>query len=116
MKTSALFHALSSLPRLPILWSIRAYQLVLSPMKAVFFGQAACCRFYPTCSQYALEAVRCRGVVVGLYLGLRRILRCHPFHPGGYDPVPLPVRNSREKGFKCRHHPGHHTAQQVETF
>lgn len=46
------------------------------------------CRFYPTCSSYAKEAVQKHGTVKGLYFTLRRLLRCHPFHPGGVDPVP----------------------------
>ena len=45
------------------------------------------CRFYPTCSQYALEAVQKKGAVKGSWMALKRILKCHPFHPGGYDPV-----------------------------
>lgn len=60
---------------------IRGYQLYLSPL----FAPA--CRFSPTCSQYAIEALVHHGTVRGLYLATRRILRCHPFHPGGYDPV-----------------------------
>jgi putative membrane protein insertion efficiency factor len=62
---------------------IKGYQCFVSPL----FPRT--CRFYPTCSQYTLEAVERYGVVRGLWLGLKRILRCHPFHPGGYDPVPL---------------------------
>ena len=46
------------------------------------------CRFVPTCSEYAMQAVAKYGAVKGGYLAVRRILRCHPFHPGGYDPVP----------------------------
>ncbi|MCF7976676.1 membrane protein insertion efficiency factor YidD [Lamprobacter modestohalophilus] len=62
--------------------SIRAYQLFLSPL----IGNH--CRFYPTCSQYAIEAVEQHGVMRGVWLGIRRLLRCHPWHPGGVDPVP----------------------------
>lgn len=69
--------------------SIRAYQLFLSP----FLGNH--CRFYPSCSQYAMEAVEHHGVLRGGWLGIRRLLRCHPWHPGGVDPVP-PVRQSSE--------------------
>jgi uncharacterized protein len=63
-------------------WLIRAYQLTLSPL----LGPR--CRFYPSCSQYALEALRAHGAVHGCWLALRRLLRCHPWHAGGYDPVP----------------------------
>ena len=61
---------------------VRAYQIVLSPL---FSG---CCRFEPSCSNYMIEALRTHGVAKGLYLGVRRLLRCHPFGKGGYDPVP----------------------------
>ncbi|NBC49011.1 MAG: membrane protein insertion efficiency factor YidD [Gammaproteobacteria bacterium] len=61
---------------------LRAYQLFLSPL----LGQH--CRFYPSCSQYAIEAVEQHGVLRGSWLGLKRLLRCHPWHPGGVDPVP----------------------------
>ncbi|WP_084281027.1 membrane protein insertion efficiency factor YidD [Alkaliphilus transvaalensis] len=60
---------------------IRLYQRWISPIK----GQT--CRFYPTCSQYSIEAYKEFGFFKGTYLTLRRILRCHPFHPGGYDPL-----------------------------
>lgn len=52
------------------------------------------CRFEPTCSAYALDAVRVHGAARGLWLGLRRVLRCHPWNPGGFDPVP-PARGGR---------------------
>ena len=61
---------------------IRAYQKVLSP----FLGRN--CRYYPTCSQYTLEAVEIHGAAHGSWLGIRRIGRCHPWHEGGLDPVP----------------------------
>jgi putative membrane protein insertion efficiency factor len=60
---------------------IRGYQLFVSP----WLGPR--CRFYPSCSQYAIEAVRTHGSLRGSALALRRLLRCHPWHPGGYDPV-----------------------------
>jgi putative membrane protein insertion efficiency factor len=60
---------------------LRAYQMLVSPLLP------PACRFTPTCSQYAIEAVAKYGPARGLYLGLRRLLRCHPFHAGGYDPV-----------------------------
>jgi hypothetical protein len=61
---------------------IRAYQHTLGRVLA------PSCRFQPTCSNYMLEAIRIHGVVSGVWLGLRRILRCHPWNPGGLDPVP----------------------------
>lgn len=64
------------------LFLIRAYQIIISPL----FGPT--CRFYPTCSEYARQAISRYGFVKGVYLSIRRILRCHPFHPGGVDPVP----------------------------
>ncbi len=61
---------------------IHFYRRYLSPLKP------PTCRFYPTCSEYAEQAVIKYGAAKGLYLAVRRILRCHPFHEGGYDPVP----------------------------
>ena len=61
---------------------IRLYQLFVSSWLP------ASCRYYPTCSRYMAEAVGSHGVVRGTGLGVRRLLRCHPFHEGGYDPVP----------------------------
>ena len=68
---------------------IRGYQQLISPL----FPPV--CRFQPTCSQYALEAVDRFGVVKGSWLAMRRITKCHPFHPGGYDPVP-PVSDQQD--------------------
>jgi uncharacterized protein len=66
-----------------LLLLIRAYQLLLSPL----LGPS--CRFEPSCSRYAAACIREHGALRGGYLAVRRILRCHPFHPGGYDPPPL---------------------------
>lgn len=60
---------------------LRAYQRYFSPLLP------PSCRFSPTCSQYAIEAIVIHGLAKGVWLALRRILRCHPFHPGGFDPV-----------------------------
>lgn len=60
---------------------ITGYRKFISPLKG------PTCRFYPTCSIYAYEAIEKYGTLKGSYLSLKRILKCHPFHPGGYDPV-----------------------------
>lgn len=67
---------------------VRLYQLLLSPLKQLLCGSSCGCRFQPTCSCYAHQALLQRGFFCGSYLTLRRILRCHPWHPGGFDPVP----------------------------
>ena len=61
---------------------IRFYQIFISPLKP------PTCRSYPTCSAYAIEAIQKKGPVKGTWLAIKRIAKCHPFHPGGYDPVP----------------------------
>lgn len=65
-----------------LLWLIRFYQRQISP------GLPPSCRFTPTCSEYARQAIEKYGALKGTYLAVRRLLKCHPFHPGGYDPVP----------------------------
>lgn len=67
---------------------VRGYQLLLSPLKYNLFGPSCGCRFQPSCSAYARDAFLKHGFLRGLGLALRRILRCHPWHPGGFDPVP----------------------------
>lgn len=66
----------------PLVWTIRGYQRLISPLTPPM------CRFTPTCSHYAVEALQVHGVVRGSMLATLRLLRCHPFHPGGFDPVP----------------------------
>jgi putative membrane protein insertion efficiency factor len=70
------------------LWLLRGYQVMISPV----LGQT--CRFSPTCSNYSMQAIERFGVFKGAYLTAARLLRCHPFHTGGHDPVPE----------KCSHH------------
>lgn len=65
-----------------LIWLVRGYQLAISPLLP------PSCRFHPSCSCYAIEALKRHGPFKGLWLALRRIGRCHPWHPGGYDPVP----------------------------
>jgi putative membrane protein insertion efficiency factor len=65
-----------------VLWTIRSYQRFISP------ALSPSCRFVPSCSVYAYQAIERYGVIKGGWLGIKRLLRCHPLHPGGYDPVP----------------------------
>ncbi|HUW36042.1 MAG TPA: membrane protein insertion efficiency factor YidD [Rhodocyclaceae bacterium] len=66
----------------PLIALIRIYRYAISPL----LGNR--CRFYPSCSEYAVEALQRHGPVTGLWLAIRRVARCHPWHPGGFDPVP----------------------------
>jgi uncharacterized protein len=63
------------------IWVVRGYQRFLSPLLP------PSCRFYPTCSQYAILALEKYGFFKGSFLAIKRIIKCHPFHPGGYDPI-----------------------------
>ncbi len=65
-----------------LLFPVRAYRRLLSPLLP------PACRFHPSCSQYALDALTTHGPIRGAWLAARRLMRCHPFHPGGLDPVP----------------------------
>jgi len=80
-----LFH----LPAHVMLALIRLYQRAVSPVLPAFFGPACGCRFSPTCSHYAAEAVRTHGALAGTWLAARRLLKCTPLHRGGIDLVPL---------------------------
>lgn len=77
---------------------LKGYKFLLSPLLP------PACRFYPTCSVYAMEAIERFGVVRGSWLALKRILRCHPWHPGGYDPVPELARDSHPPNVNHHHH------------
>lgn len=88
-------HVVLRLPALLLLLLLRGYQRFISPMRP------PTCRFYPSCSQYAVIAVRRHGAAYGTWLAARRLMRCHPWNPGGIDDVP-PARD--------RHRAHHHSA------
>ncbi len=81
----AVFSRVGRLPAFALIGLVRGYQLLVSPL----LGPT--CRFYPSCSAYAVEALRRHGAVRGVWLTVRRLARCHPWNPGGVDQVP-PVR------------------------
>jgi putative membrane protein insertion efficiency factor len=74
---------LANSPRWFLLLLIRAYQIVVSPM-----NPPNTCRFYPSCSHYGYQAIYKHGALKGSFLALKRLFRCNPFNPGGYDPIP----------------------------
>jgi uncharacterized protein len=78
----AALRLLRALPRTALIFVVRGYQVALSPLLP------ASCRYYPSCSAYAIEALERHGALRGGWLAARRIGRCHPFRPGGFDPVP----------------------------
>jgi putative membrane protein insertion efficiency factor len=82
------FFVLASLPARLLLAALWIYQRTISPVLPVIFGPACGCRFAPTCSHYATEAVRTHGAWAGAGLTLLRLVKCTPLHPGGFDPVP----------------------------
>src|SRR5262245_43144786 len=71
-----------------LVFGVRVYRWVISPAKAFLFGPLGRCRFTPSCSQYALEAIQTHGALAGSWLGMKRICRCHPWGGCGEDPVP----------------------------
>lgn len=74
---------LRNIPKLPLLALIRLYQLLVSPTLP-----SNTCRFYPTCSHYGYQAIYKHGAIKGTFMAIWRVLRCNPFNPGGFDPVP----------------------------
>ena len=85
----SLLRALAALPARAVVLALRGYQLVISPM----YGPT--CRYAPSCSSYAVQAVSTRGLVVGSALATWRLLRCHPWAAGGWDPVPPRATSER---------------------
>jgi putative membrane protein insertion efficiency factor len=77
--------------RFVLKYLIRGYQLAISPL----LGPR--CRFYPSCSQYAIEAIEAHGALRGMWLAIKRISRCHPWHEGGFDPVPACLNHSHDQ-------------------
>lgn len=73
----------------PLMWLIFLYKRLISPLLP------SSCRFYPACSDYAHKAIESHGAVSGVFLSAKRLLRCHPFNPGGYDPVPGAIHRVR---------------------
>ena len=81
--------------RIVLIWFLKGYRFAISPL----YGQV--CRYHPTCSAYALQAVQTHGAIRGVYLAARRVLRCHPWSAGGYDPVPQSHRSEKHRGEQC---------------
>lgn len=86
---------------LPLIWLVRAYQLLISPLSP------PSCRFYPSCSAYAVTALQRFGPVKGTWLAVWRLLRCNPWNPGGVDHVPERVKRARGARGAARHGPPH---------
>lgn len=76
----SIWHFMTALPRCLLILAVKCYQFLLSPLLG------PCCRYQPSCSEYFIQAVGKYGIISGSWRGFRRILRCHPWHPGGYDP------------------------------
>ena len=85
----------NTLPQKLACGMLKGYQCLISPL----LGN--CCRFYPSCSCYAQEAVQRHGVIRGGWLGLKRVAKCGPLHPGGYDPVPSNVNGTDDATALC---------------
>ena len=92
----------AALPRRTLLLLLWIYQRTLSPVLPVVSLGACGCRFAPTCSHYAVEAIRRHGALAGTALAVSRLLKCTPRHPGGFDPVPLSLRARPHPAPICR--------------
>jgi putative membrane protein insertion efficiency factor len=86
---------LLAVPKSVLIFAIRAYQLTISPALTLLFGGTGGCRFTPTCSQFAMDAIRAHGVLAGGALAARRICRCHPWGGCGQDPAPANKNGAR---------------------
>jgi len=106
------WHFFCLLPSAFCLLLVRAYQLILSPAKNVLLGPAGHCRFEPSCSQYAVEALKTHGALSGGWLATKRICRCHPWGAHGADPVP-PVQSP--KSIRLRPAPARQEVQGLKT-
>jgi putative membrane protein insertion efficiency factor len=95
------FALIAKLPARALLGAIRLYQRTLSPALPALFGSACGCRFTPTCSHYAADAIREHGALAGAWLAARRLVKCTPLHPGGFDPVPPSSRLRRTGPPRC---------------
>ena len=86
-----LHHSMNPLQHI-LIFAIRAYRWTISPAQVFLFGATGGCRFTPTCSQYAMDAIRAQGAMAGGWLAAKRICRCHPWGGCGDDPVPANTR------------------------
>jgi len=82
-----------------LIFAVRIYRWTVSPAQIFLFGPSGGCRFTPTCSQYAIEAICVRGAVVGGWLAVKRICRCHPWGDCGHDPIPEKEFGIRDSEF-----------------
>lgn len=87
-----------------LIFAVRVYRWTLSPAKTFLFGQVGQCRFEPSCSAYALEALQKHGAACGSFLAVRRVCRCHPWGDCGFDPVPEKFKVQRSKFNVCGNH------------
>ncbi|MCB1120674.1 MAG: membrane protein insertion efficiency factor YidD [Verrucomicrobiae bacterium] len=84
---TSVYKSILNLPRYLALGLILFYRFGISPAKNALLGPGGCCRFYPTCSEYAIQSINVHGVVKGSFYSVCRLVKCHPLHPGGFDPI-----------------------------